>query len=316
MQPPFVAPMLASPATELPLGDGWSYEMKWDGVRAIAMVGPNSVELRSRAGNEITLAYPELQALGPGLDPTLAVLDGEIVAFDEDGRSNFGRLQSRMHLRDPTTVARIAPLVPVTFLIFDLLWFDGHRLNELPHVERRALLDRLGPRGAAWDTPPNGLDGSAAFLTSARLGFEGVVAKRLDSTYEPGRRSNSWRKIKHDRRQEFVIGGWVPGQGGRANRIGALLLGVYDAEGALRYVGRVGTGFTQVEIDRLGEELSARPSRDSPFTDHDVPPDARFVEPQLVAEVRFTEWTAHHHLRHPSYLGQHHDRNPLDVHRE
>lgn len=308
--------MLASPATELPLDGGWSYEMKWDGVRAIAMVGPSSVELRSRAGNEITLAYPELQALGSALVPTKAVLDGEIVAIDEDGRSDFGRLQSRMHLRDRTAVARIASHVPVTFMIFDLLWFDGHSLTELPYLERRALLDRLRPRGPAWDTPPNGLDGASAFSTSKELGFEGVIAKRLDSTYEPGRRSTAWRKVKHHRRQEFVIAGWVPGQGGRANRIGALLLGVYDAEGALRYVGKVGTGFTEVELDRLGVEVAARRSDRSPFADNDVPHDARFVEPHLVAEVRFTEWTANDHLRHPSYLGQRNDRNPHDVHRE
>ncbi len=316
MQRQFVAPMLASPATELPLGDGWSYEMKWDGVRVIAMVGPNSVELRSRAGNEITLAYPELQALGLALGPAMVVLDGEIVAIDEAGRSDFGRLQSRMHLRDRTAVAGIAPHVPVTFMIFDLLWFDGHRLIEVPYVERRALLDRLSPRGPAWDTPPNGLDGASAFSTSMELGFEGVIAKRLDSKYEPGRRSTAWRKVKHHRRQEFIIGGWVPGRGARANRIGALLLGVYDAERALRYVGKVGTGFTEAELDRLGVEVTARPSRDSPFADHDLPPGARFIEPQLVAEVRFTEWTANDHLRHPSYLGQRNDRNPRDVHRE
>ena len=315
-QPPFVAPMLASADTELPAGDDWSYEMKWDGVRAIAMVGADSVELRSRAGNNITLAYPELQALRSALDPTMAVLDGEIVAIDEHGRSNFGRLRSRMHLRDRTAVARTAPLVPVTFMIFDLLWFDGHRLTELPYAERRALLDRLGARGVAWDTPPSGLDGATAFSTSEQLGFEGVIAKRLDSKYESGRRSRSWRKLKHHRRQEFVIGGWVRGQGGRANRIGALLLGVYNADGALRYVGKVGTGFSDAELDQLAEDLAARPASSSPFIDRDIPRDGQFVEPELVAEVRFTEWTANQHLRHPAYLGRRNDRDPRDVRRE
>ena len=127
-----------------PSGVDWSYEMKWDGVRAIALVGPNAVELRSRAGNEITLGYPELQPLADSIGPTTAVLDGEIVAIDEQGRSNFQRLQSRMHLRDASTVARFASQVPVTFMIFDLLWFDGHQLTELAYAERRSLLDRLG----------------------------------------------------------------------------------------------------------------------------------------------------------------------------
>ena len=308
--------MLASAEQELPQGDDWSYEMKWDGVRAIAMVGPNAVELRSRAGNEITLGYPEFQPLAHSLGTTTAVLDGEIVAIDEHGRSNFQRLQSRMHRRDANTVARIAPQVPVMFMIFDLLWFGGHVLTELPYVERRALLDRLGARGGAWDTPPSGLDGPAVFSTSAQLGFEGVIAKRLDSKYEPGRRSKSWRKVKHQRRQEFVVGGWVPGQGGRANRIGALLLGVYDANAALRYAGKVGTGFSDTELDRLAEELATRPSDSSPFADRDLPRDSRFVNPELVVEVRFTEWTMNHHLRHPAYLGRRVDKHPRDVRRE
>ena len=308
--------MLASASTELPSGVDWSYEMKWDGVRAIALVGPNAVELRSRAGNEITLGYPELQPLADSIGPTTAVLDGEIVAIDEQGRSNFQRLQSRMHLRDASTVARVASQVPVTFMIFDLLWFDGHQLTELAYAERRSLLDRLGARGGAWDTPPSGLDGDVAFTTSAQLGFEGVVAKRLESPYESGRRSQSWRKVKHQRRQEFVVGGWVPGQGGRANRIGALLLGVYDVDGALRYAGKVGTGFNDAELDRLGAELSTRPADTSPFADRDLPRDSQFVNPNLVVEVRFTEWTEHHHLRHPAYLGQRDDKDPRDVRRE
>lgn len=308
--------MLASAETELPHGDAWSYEMKWDGVRAIAMVGPTAVELRSRAGNEITLGYPELQPLGRALCPTMAVLDGEIVAIDEQGRSNFQRLQSRMHLRDTATVARIAPRVPITFMIFDLLWFDGHQITELPYVERRALLERVGARGNAWDTPPHGLDGDAAFSTSAQLGFEGVVAKRLDSKYESGRRSKSWRKVKHQRRQEFVVGGWVPGQGGRSNRIGALLLGTYDADRALRYAGKVGAGSNDAELDRLAAELATRPSDTCPFADRDLPRDSRFVNPELVVEVRFTEWTTNHHLRHPAYLGRRDDKDPRDVRRE
>jgi bifunctional non-homologous end joining protein LigD len=289
--------------------------MKWDGVRALALVRAGRVRLLSRNENDISIAYPEVQGLGVDLDGSEALLDGEIVAIDETGRASFQQLQSRMHLRDPTAVARIAAQRPVTFIIFDLLWKDGSVLTERPYHLRRELLADLSLAGAAWQTPPMSRDGHEAFVVSQQLGFEGIVSKRLDSRYEPGRRSRAWCKVKHQRRQEFVVGGWVPGQGNRANTIGALLLGYYT-DGELRYAGKVGTGFTAATLENLTRVLAARATPSSPFSDRDLPSDAHFAEPDLVAEIHFTEWTESGRIRHPAYLGLRDDKRAIDVVRE
>ena len=306
--------MLATAADALPTGADWAYEMKWDGVRAIAVVDDGQVRLTSRNGNDVTVAYPEVQALGDALDLP-AVLDGEIVAVDDDGRASFQRLQARMHLRDRGAIAQIARDVPVAYMIFDLLWLGGHLVTDADYAQRRSLLSDLELRGPAWQTPSASEDKDDAWAVSERLGFEGVVAKRVDSRYEPGRRSTAWRKVKHQRRQEFVVGGWVTGEGSRAGRIGALLIGYYD-DGALRYAGRVGTGFTEAELDRLAGLLAGLATDTSPFSDRGLPRDARFVEPALVAEVRFTEWTTGGRARQPAYLGLRDDKAPADVRRE
>ena len=266
--------------------------MKWDGVRALAIVEHAKVRLISRNGNDVTVAYPETQGLVDQLGETGIVLDGEIVAVDDRGRASFQLLQSRMHLRDPAAIDRVARQVPVAYMIFDILWLDGNLVTGLAYRQRRELLDKLGLRGPAWQTPPAGDDSDQAFATSRELGFEGVVAKRLDSRYEPGRRPPSWRKFKHQLRQELVVGGWVAGQGNRENRIGALLVGYHDNDGDLRYAGKVGTGFTEVELDRLAELLDAIETPNNPFADRGLPKDVHFVRPELVAEVRFTEWTS------------------------
>jgi len=182
--------------------------------------------------------------------------------------------------------------------------------------ERRHLLDGLGLRGDSWQTPSASDDGAQAFTISRQLGFEGVVAKRLDSRYEPGRRSTAWRKVKHHLAQEFVVGGWVTGQGSRDGRIGALLIGYYDPDGALRYAGRVGTGFTEAELDRVAGLLAPIGSATNPFADTGLPRDAHFVTPTLVAQVRFTEWTDSGRVRHPAYLGLRDDKPAEDVTRE
>jgi bifunctional non-homologous end joining protein LigD len=256
--------MLATLADRLPSGAEWAYEMKWDGVRALALVEPDGVRLRSRNGNDVTVAYPEIQQLGDHLGSVGAMLDGEIVAADDEGRASFQLLQSRMHLRDPAAIAQIAREIPVAFMIFDIVWLDGNLVVNSPYAQRRELLDALELRGPSWQTPPAGDDGPEAFRISQELGFEGVVAKRVDSLYEPGKRSSSWRKVKHLLRQEFVVGGWVSGAGSRQGRIGALVVGYYDAGGVLRYAGKVGTGFTEKELDRLagvfaGIELATNP---------------------------------------------------------
>ena len=301
--PEQLKPMLAR-AGSLPVRDaGWAFEVKWDGVRALAYSEPGRLRLESRNGNDITASYPELRPLNRALSSHHAILDGEIVAFDEHGRPSFGRLQSRMHVSSDSAARRRSKEVPVAYVIFDLLWLDGHPLLALPYGERRARLAELGLEGPAWRTPEHVVGNGAAMLeASLRNGLEGVVAKKLASLYEPGRRSPCWLKLKNVRREDVVVGGWVPGAGKRTDRIGALLVGV-EQDGALRYAGRVGTGFTEAELDRLSEVLQRRV--DSPFAAGTAKPPrgSVFVEPTRVAEVEFTEWTSDGMLRHPSYKG-------------
>jgi bifunctional non-homologous end joining protein LigD len=308
--------MLAVSGSELPWGDNWAFEMKWDGIRAFAAIEQSKLRLLSRNGNDVTVAYPELHGLADQVGAIGAMLDGEIVAIDEAGRASFQLLQTRMHLRDRSAIERIARMVPVAYVIFDILWLDGRLVTDLMYRQRRGLLDDLTLRASSWQTAPYGSDGDEAFAISQELGFEGVVAKRLDSRYEPGRRSSSWRKIKHQLRQEFVVGGWVIGQGARDRKIGALLVGYFDAHGELRYAGKVGTGFTEDELERLDGMLTAIEVADNPFIDRDVPRDAHFVSPALVAEVRFAEWTQGGRVRQPAYLGLRDDKKPDEIVRE
>jgi bifunctional non-homologous end joining protein LigD len=299
--PEHIAPMLAKTGT-LPADDErWAYEIKWDGVRAISYSVPGRIRFESRNRNDISAAYPELKALNRSLSSHRLILDGEIVSFDADGHPSFGRLQSRMHVRSESQARRLAKEAPVVYVIFDLLWLDGHSLMALPYAERRARLKELGLDGPHWQAPDHVVGDGAAVLDASRAnGLEGIVAKRLDSPYEPGRRSPCWVKVKNVRREDVVVGGWLPGEGRRRNRIGALLVGV-EEDGALRYAGRVGTGFTDAELDRLRGELTARET--SPFTRGSPPRGAFFVEPNRVAEVEFSEWTGDGVMRHPSYKG-------------
>jgi bifunctional non-homologous end joining protein LigD len=313
-----VAPMLAT-LGKLPASDErWAYEIKWDGVRAIAYSRPGELELESRNLKDITAQYPELHRLGRALGSHEAVLDGEIVAFDEHGRPSFETLQRRMHLASESQIKRLAKGTPVTYMIFDLLWLDGHSLMELPYTQRRERLASLQLSAERWQTPEHIVgQGAAVLKASAERQLEGIVAKRLDSTYQSGRRSPAWIKIKNIGRQEVVLGGWLPGQGRRSERVGALLVGVYEPDGSLRYVGRVGTGFTESELARLGRLLAPLRSERSPFGAGEKPPrGAIFVEPQLVAEVEFREWTRGGSLRAPSYKGLREDKAPEEVVRE
>jgi bifunctional non-homologous end joining protein LigD len=308
LMPQQLKPMLAR-AGSLPRDDDrWAYEIKWDGVRALVYSEPGRIRFESRNGNDITAGYPELRALNRALSSHSAILDGEIVAFEESDshppRPSFARLQRRMHVRGESTVRRLAKDVPVAYIAFDLLWLDGHALFELTYAQRRELLKDLELEGPAWRTPDHVVgDGAAVLAASLEAGLEGVVAKKLDSHYEPGRRSPNWLKVKNVRREDVVVGGWVPGSGKRTDRIGALLVGVIQ-DGALRFAGRVGTGFTEDELDRLSNVLERR--EDSPFQANDGPKPPResvFVEPTRVAEVEFTEWTSDGVMRHPSYKG-------------
>ncbi len=318
--PEHIAPMLATLAKTLPPEDeNYSYEVKWDGVRSIVYVDGGRARFESRRGGDITSRYPELRGLGPALGSTAAVLDGEIVAFDGE-RPSFERLQQRMHVGNERAIRRLMNEVPVVYVMFDLLWLEGHSTLALPYRERRKLLDELGLEGPSWQTPAAHEGDGAALLDATRnLGLEGVVAKRLDSTYDPGRRSRAWLKVKNQNRQEFVIGGWLPGQGARSTSLGALLIGYYEStapDARLHYAGRVGTGLTESELRRLVGLLEPLQRETSPFTPAPHVKDATFVEPELVADVRFTEWTRAGVVRNPAYLGLREDRDPHDVVRE
>ncbi|MDT4938046.1 MAG: bifunctional non-ous end joining protein LigD [Pseudonocardiales bacterium] len=317
--PEHLSPMLAT-LGEPPQADaGWAFEMKWDGVRAIVRVDGGRITLTSRNDKDMTVSYPELRALGEALGTTQVLLDGEIVTFDDDGRPSFGKLQQRMHVASTAAARRLAQSDPAVLLIFDLLHIDGRSLLDVAYRERRELLDELGLSGPSWQTPPAFAgSGAAAVRASIEQRLEGVVAKRMESRYLPGRRSPDWVKIKNIRTQEVVVGGWRTGKGRREATIGSLLLGIPDEDG-LRYVGQVGTGFTQQILDDLLARLNRLSRKSSPFRP-DVPRadarDAQWVTPKLVGEVAFSEWTADERLRHPSWRGLRPDKTAGDVVRE
>jgi bifunctional non-homologous end joining protein LigD len=330
--PTDLRPMLAV-AGDLPRDErGWGYEIKWDGVRALARWEPGRFSLRSRNGNDITARYPELRALGLALGSRTALLDGEVVALDTRGVPSFERLQQRMHLASEAAVRRRASESPVTYVIFDLLHSEGHSLLDQPYSQRRERLQALELEGEAWRTPAHRVGDGAALLEASReQGLEGIVAKRLDSRYEPGRRSPAWVKVKHTASQELVIGGWVPGRGRRDGRVGGLLVGVYDRVAdetggdeepqRLLYAGRVGSGLTEGQLDDLTARLEPLRRADSPFVRRPgrgarPPREAVFVDPELVAAVEFREWTAVGSLRAPVFKGLRDDRDPRDVVRE
>lgn len=316
--------MLAIPATVGDLGppQQWAYEVKWDGYRAVAAVigdrdgTPGTAQLRSRTGNDLTATYPELGELATLLTGHAAVLDGEIVALDGDGRSSFGRLQNR---GDADRGIR------AHYVVFDILHLDGVALLPEPYPRRREILQALRLEGAHVHVPTTfGSDLEVALDVSRSLRLEGIVAKRLDSPYLPGRRSHQWLKIKHVRMQEVVVVGWTPGIGRREGTLGALLLAL-PAPGAASagpgewcYVGKVGTGFTDRQLDEIRATLAPL-ERATPVV-ADVPRvdarGARWVEPQRVGEVTYGEWTEIGRLRHAAWRGWRPDKTPYDVRRE
>lgn len=307
-------PMLAVPGPVLPPGPGWAFEVKWDGVRALVHREVGLTTVFTRTGREVGSTFPEVVAR---LGDRPMVVDGEIVALDATGAPSFGRLQRRMHVTSPSAVAALVEEVPVALLAFDLLALDGRDLTGLPYDERRGLLVGLAP---ALAVPASFPDGPALFAATGAQGLEGVVAKRCSSPYQPGRRSPDWVKVKHLRTQEVVIGGWAPGAGRRAGGIGALLLGLPDdaRSGLLRYIGNVGTGFTDRALTALAGALHDLSSDSCPFLE--VPRlqarTARWARPVLVGEVAFAEWTVEARLRHPRWRGLRPDKAPGDVVRD
>jgi bifunctional non-homologous end joining protein LigD len=314
--PEHVVPMLARLANMPENEDEFGFEVKWDGIRAVLYSGKSKgdVRLENRNLRDITFKYPELHPLG-GLQ---AVVDGEIVALDEQGHPSFELLQGRMHLSTEAAVRNRMNDIPIRFMAFDLIWHKGRDLTGLPYVERRAALEALDLNGPCWQTPAWRQGEGSALLDAARAqGLEGVMAKRLESAYCPGKRTRDWLKIKAKMNQELVIGGWQPGEGRRLNTLGSLLVGYFDDDGVFRYAGKVGTGFKEKDLTMLVKELKARERETSPFTPPPAPPrNVIFVEPELVAEIQFTEWTKEGILRHPAYKGLRDDKPAESVVRE
>jgi bifunctional non-homologous end joining protein LigD len=337
--PRSVEPMLATAARALPAGEGWAYELKWDGVRAVVFAAPDTgVRVCARRGDDASARYPELVPIADAYRDREMILDGEIVAFDEAGHPSFGLLQRRMGLTDPIQVRRRATETPVTYVAFDLLWLDGHSLLDQTYERRRELLAELEFDGPAWQAPAHRVGEGAALLEAVRArGLEGIVAKRLGSAYRPGRRTDNWVKVQNRRRQELVIGGYMPGEGPARDRVASLLVGYWDAtpeearalgrSQRLVYAGGVGTGFTQSALDQLTALLAPLRRETSPFEagwDPEVKYAARarargglvWVEPALVAEVEFLRWTHENTVRAASFKGLREDKEAREVVRE
>ncbi len=318
-----LAPMLAengTPAIARTLSDPSWVEVKWDGIRAIGTWADGRMLLHARRGTDITARYPELTADGaPFLPVSDAVVDGEIVAFDAQSRPSFSLLQNRMHLTRPREIEREVVRTPIVYMLFDLLRLDGHDLTGLPLRERRTLLeDVVAGLDAPVQVPPVFDDVDAALAASREFGLEGVVAKDPSSRYRPGQRSPSWLKLKHTRMQEAVIVGIRPGKGGRESTLGSLLLAVPEESAgrrALRYVGRVGTGFTDRILRDLLDRLEPLRVSKAPLDGVPAPDasDALWVRPELVGEVEFANWTPDGVLRHARWRGLRPDKTPEEI---
>jgi bifunctional non-homologous end joining protein LigD len=315
-----VKPMLAQPGV-LPSNDeGLAYEFKWDGVRAIVYVEGGRIRAFSRNGKDLAVTFPELRHIGDFLGSRSAILDGEIVALDDGGRPNFGQLAHRLHLTSKTTITRMAKESPASFLIFDLLYLAGRSLLHETYDKRRQVLETLDLAGETFAVPPSVKDahGADVLAVAKDRGLEGIVVKRRTSTYQPGKRTGDWVKVKNFRTQEVVIGGWTEGKGARAGSLGALLLGI-PSQGGLDYAGKVGTGFSDSARGELLAELTPLAQNESPFSRALTRAEtslAHFVRPNLVGEVQFAEWTTDGHLRHPSWRGLRADKNVDEVIRE
>jgi len=298
-----------------PSGDDWCFEIKYDGIRALAYRDGDEVRMFGRSGEEITARYPEVTAGLAWLASPRFLLDGEIIADDESGRPSFQRLQSRMGLTKPRDIEAMMPRVPVRGLFFDCLWLEGYDLRKLPLVARKELLARVVPPLGPVQRCDHVVGHGEAFLAAvAELGLEGVVAKRLNSSYA-GRRTPDWIKVKCDRRLNFVIGGYTEGQGSRSS-FGALHVGIYEGD-TLVYVTKVGTGFDDAGIRAVMKTMEPLARDTSPFAKRS-PKDKgnHWVEPRLVCEVRFTEWTDDGGLRHPTFMGMRPDVRPEDCRKE
>ncbi len=303
-------PMLATLTEELPRGDEWLFEVKWDGYRALGYVREGEAKLVSRNGNDLTGRFPDLaKALAQAVRSPACVVDGEVCALDEQGRPSFSAMQQGK------------PGTAIVYAVFDVLEIDGAHVLDLPLTERRARLEQLlDARSTTVRLSPLFADGDALLQAAAEQKLEGVMAKRATSPYVEGKRTRHWLKIKTHGRQEFVICGWTKGQGRRAGSFGSLVLGAYRDD-ELQWVGNCGTGFTERDIDELRAKLEPLRVDSSPFAVEPKMPkvpkgDVVWVEPTLVCEVEFVEWTHEGHLRAPSFQGLRDDKAPAEVRRE
>jgi bifunctional non-homologous end joining protein LigD len=298
--------MLATPGKLPPVAQDarWAYETKQDGQRVVVYLeADGTVLLRARSGEDITGAYPELRPLATASGAAPAVLDGEVLALDERGRADFQLLQSRMGLAHaPEKAARQAMRVPVHLVLFDVMHLAGEDLTPLSYARRRGLLEELDLKGPHWSTPAALVGhGEQALRATLEHGLEGLVCKRLDSVYEPGVRSRSWIKIRNMRSEDVLVGGWLPGKGRLSGLPGAVLVG-QRAAGRLRYVGGVGTGWSEGERAQLAELLRAAGTDVCPFDPVPRVAGAHWVVPRLVGEVRYSTRTRAGMLRQPSWL--------------
>ena len=313
MEVKIISPMLAKEANLPKNDDKYGFEVKWDGMRAIIYCHNGSIQILSRNNYSVTSQYPELQSI-PNFNKS-AILDGEIVYFDDNGKPSFGGLQHRMNIVTDR-IDSVAKKYPIVYIAFDLLFLDGQSLLNFSYVARRDRLENLHLNSLSYQTPGYKIGvGHEMMEAVKRMGLEGIMAKRLDSLYLPGQRSGDWLKIKNKNRQEFIIGGLVPGNGNRYNDIGALLLGYYDGQ-QLKYAGKVGIGFTVAELKNLKLLLQPLVIQQNPFESSIPYKDVKFVQPVLICEIEFSEWTLNHTLRHPSYKGLRVDKSPREVTKE
>ncbi len=313
--PAAIEPMAATLADRAPRGDEWLFEVKWDGVRAIAFIESEEVRLQSRSGLRCERQYPELAVIHHQIAAQQAVLDGEIAVLDAKGVSQFHLIQPRIANSDPNTIAHLVRSTPVVYYAFDLLYLDGYDLRGVALARRRELLGAVvTPSGSLRISESFPGAGEEMLEAAKETGLEGLLAKHATSTYE-SRRCSEWLKIKIVTEQEFVIGGFTEPQGGRSH-FGALVLGVWK-DSKLHWVGNVGTGFDQRTLDDLHARLKPLIAKECPFAERPKPDRGMtWVKPELVCQVKYASWTQEDHLRAPVYLGLRHDKAVKDVARE
>jgi len=313
-QPGWLDPELATLTADRFSDSAWIFERKFDGERCLAFRDGGHLRLMTRNQQQVTGTYPEIAGALRAQDAADFIVDGEVVAFDGD-ETSFSRLQRRLGVRDPGP-ALLAEM-PVYIYLFDVLWADGHDVRPRPLLERKTVLhDLLSFGGPLRYAEHRDTDGEAYYREACQLGWEGLIAKRVDSPYRPGR-NRDWLKFKCLNGQEFVIGGYTDPRGSRVG-FGALLLGYYGADGRLHYAGKVGTGFSRPTLTSLHTALAADERPAPAFEPVRGLPRSRvhWVEPRLVAQVGFSEWTADGELRHPRFQGLRRDKDPADVVRE